>query len=127
VVALDWALSQGSNEVIFANTKGDLCEGSGSNIFLVVDGQLITPTLESGCLAGVTRDLIIEYLGAKEMDVPISTLVSSRTSEAFLASTLRDAQSITHVDETPLHNAIGPVSLRIAKELKELIMDNLNP
>ena len=59
VVALDWALSQGSSEVIFGNTNGMLCEGSGSNIFVVVDDELITPPLSSGCLAGVTRDLIV--------------------------------------------------------------------
>jgi branched-chain amino acid aminotransferase len=52
VVALSYAHDRGASEAIFANSQGALCEGTGSNIFLALDGQLITPTLASGCLAG---------------------------------------------------------------------------
>ena len=45
----------GRREAIFANLAGHLCEGTGTNVFYVVDGELRTPTLASGCLAGVTR------------------------------------------------------------------------
>ena len=55
VIALAHAAERGGTEAIFANTAGHLCEGTGSNVFYVVDGELRTPTLASGCLAGVTR------------------------------------------------------------------------
>ncbi len=127
VVGLNWAISQGADEIIFPNLKGELCEGSGSNIFVVVDGELITPTLASGCLAGVTRDLIVEHLGGVERDLPIEALKSGVVEEAFLSSSLREAQAITFVDDFALPVAPGPVSLEISRRFRELIKDNLNP
>ncbi|MFF5250261.1 aminotransferase class IV, partial [Streptosporangium sp. NPDC000095] len=53
--ALFYAKARGGGEAIFENLAGDLCEGTGSNVFVVRDGRLLTPTLASGCLAGVTR------------------------------------------------------------------------
>ena len=127
VVGLNWAIAQGADEIIFPNTKGELCEGSGSNIFVVVDGELITPTLASGCLAGVTRDLIVEHLGGMERDLPVDVLKSGLVKEAFLSSSLREAQAITFVDDFALTAAPGPVSLELSRRFRELIKDNLNP
>ncbi len=62
VRALAYAKERGGSEAIFANTVGDLCEGTGSNIFCVYDGELVTPTLESGALAGVTRTLVLDLV-----------------------------------------------------------------
>ena len=53
VVALAHAHANGAAEALLANTAGNLCEGTGSNVFLVLDGQVVTPPLSSGCLAGV--------------------------------------------------------------------------
>ena len=55
VIALAQAHSMGAKEAIFGNVSGNLCEGTGSNIFVSYQGKLITPPLSSGCLAGVTR------------------------------------------------------------------------
>ena len=60
LVALDWARQQGADEGIFFNTSGHLCEGATSNVFLVVAGALLTPSLHSGCLPGVMREVLIE-------------------------------------------------------------------
>jgi len=95
VVALDRAHHDGSSEAIFANTAGDLCEGTGSNIFIVVDGSLVTPPLESGCLAGVTRELVIEWTDASERRLALDDL--RRADEAFLTSSTRDVQPISQV------------------------------
>ncbi len=59
VVALAEAHRQGASEAILANTVGALAEGTGSNVFLVVDGELCTPSLATGCLAGITRALVL--------------------------------------------------------------------
>ncbi|MGS7457447.1 aminotransferase class IV, partial [Mycobacterium tuberculosis] len=82
----------GASEAIFANLAGDLCEGTGSNVFYVVGGELRTPTLDSGCLAGVTRALVIDWFGAKEVDEPIE--VAAGAEEIFLVSTTRDVQGV---------------------------------
>src|SRR5688500_121209 len=83
VRALAFAAERGATEAMFANLAGHLCEGTGSNVFYVVDGELRTPTLEGGCLAGVTRALIIDWCGAVEVDEPIEVI--ERASEVFLA------------------------------------------
>jgi branched-chain amino acid aminotransferase len=92
-VALAHAQASGGSEAIFANTAGDLCEGTGSNVFYVVDGELRTPTLASGCLAGVTRGLVLDWCGAREVDEPIA--VAEAADEVFLVSTTRDVQAVT--------------------------------
>ena len=96
---------QGGTEAIFANTVGHLCEGTGSNVFYVVDGELRTPTLASGCLAGVTRALVLEWCGGREVDEPIE--VAQRADEAFLVSTTRDVQAISRVGR-PRAAGAGP-------------------
>lgn len=127
VVALAWAKRQGSSEVIFRNTQDLLCEGSGSNIFVVIGNRLVTPPLSSGCLAGVTRDLIVEFLGAVEEDIPMTLLKTKSISEAFLSSSLREAQAITHFDDFEMKNAPGPYSISVASAFRELIKENQNP
>ncbi|MBC3992086.1 aminodeoxychorismate lyase [Streptomyces sp. AC563] len=92
VVALSAARQQGASEALFANTVGQLCEGTGSNVFLVIDGELHTPPLTSGCLPGITRALVLEWVGAKETDLPLSALDDAE--EIFLTSTLRDVQAV---------------------------------
>ena len=107
VVALAEAQRQGAGEAVFANTQGHLCEGTGTNVFYVVDGELRTPTLASGCLAGVTRALILEWYGGVEVDEPIE-VVAEQASEVFLASTLRDAQAVVSWNGKDL--PYGPVT-----------------
>jgi len=107
VVALARAAEAGATEAVFANLAGHLCEGTGSNVFYVVDGELRTPTLASGCLAGVTRALLLDWFGGVEVDEPIETVDSA--SEIFLVSTTRDVQGVTRWDDRDLP-APGPVT-----------------
>ena len=95
VVALDVAAAHGGSEALFANTSGNLCEGTGSNCFVVLDDRLVTPPLSSGCLAGVTRALLLDLLGddAAEAHVPMARL--GEVSEMFLVSTAREVQPVT--------------------------------
>ena len=97
VVALDVALAHGASEALFANTAGALCEGTGANVFVVLDDRLVTPPLRSGCLAGVTRALLLDLLGdtADEADVPMARL--AEVTEVFLVSTAREVQPVTTI------------------------------
>jgi branched-chain amino acid aminotransferase len=120
-LALHFAHEHGADEAIFANTAGMCCEGTGSNIFVVIDGELCTPPLTSGCLAGVTRALVLEHVGAAERDFPISALRDGTVEEAFLTSTLRGVQPVRQVDGRDLARAPGPVSVRAAACYDELL------
>jgi branched-chain amino acid aminotransferase len=113
VRALAYAREHGGGEAIFANTIGNLCEGTGTNVFIVSGGQLITPPLSAGCLAGVTRALVIEWAGAAEEDVPISALTAAE--EAFLTGTTRDVQPIRSVNGSRLAAAPGPATQKAAE------------
>lgn len=111
VVALAYAKQRGGTEALFANTVGDLCEGTGSNVFLVRDGEVVTPPLSSGCLAGVTRALLMEWADVAEKDLPMSALAEA--DEVFLTSSTRDVQAVHAVDDRTLEP--GPVSRRLAE------------
>lgn len=125
VVALARAKAQGASEAIFANTVGQLCEGTGSNVFLGVDGRLVTPPLSSGCLAGVTRALVIELTGAVEEDLPIDALAGA--DEAFLTSTTREVHPIATVDGIALGAVPGPLTVAAAEAFKDLVKRDLDP
>ncbi|MGB2757654.1 MAG: aminotransferase class IV, partial [Acidimicrobiia bacterium] len=87
VLALDEAHRHGAAEAVFFNTRGELCEGTGSNIFLIIDDVLHTPPLLSGCLAGVTRALVLEQAAALEIshsEVPLFEGDLAACEEAFL-------------------------------------------
>lgn len=108
VVALAHARALGADEAVLANTMGDLCEGTGSNLFYVVDGELRTPTLASGCLAGVTRALVLEWCGGREVDAPLEEVRRS-ADEVFLVSTTRDVQPVLGWDDRTWDEP-GPVT-----------------
>lgn len=114
---IEVARAAGATEAVMPNTVGDLCEGTGSNVFYVLDGQIVTPTLTSGCLAGITRALALEWLGA-ELDVverDASLDVLREADEVMLVGTTRNVQAIEKVDDRML-DAPGPLTVR-AREI----------
>lgn len=124
VRALGYARQCGATEAIFANSRGDLCEGSGSNVFCVFDGELQTPTLDSGALAGVTRALVLSWFGGVERDIPLDRLADA--DEVFLTSTTRDVQPVHQVDDRALL-APGEVTAAVAKVFVEHSGGQLDP
>jgi branched-chain amino acid aminotransferase len=118
---LSVAKKQGAHEAIMPNTKGELCEGTGSNIFVVKDGQVMTPPLSGGCLGGITRALVIKWFDVKEVDLPMSVLRD--VDEAFLTSSTRDIQPISKIDDRVL-NAPGPVASKMRKAFIEKLAQN---
>jgi len=113
VRALGYAAEHGGSEAIFGNTAGNLCEGTGTNIFAVLGGRLVTPPLSAGCLAGVTRALVIEWVGAAEETIPLADL--SNAEEAFLTGTTRDVQSIRNINGLKLPSVPGPITRKAAE------------
>ena len=125
VKALYAAHEVGCSEAVFLNTSGWLCEGTGTNIFLVVDGTLITPDLSSGCLAGITRELVIEIEEVEERNISLQE--TSEASEAFLTSSTRDISPISSLGEVVFPNAPGDKTLKVAEKFAELVASNPDP
>ncbi|MFS8586648.1 MAG: aminotransferase class IV, partial [Acidimicrobiia bacterium] len=113
-------------EAIMGNTAGNLCEGTGTNVFVALDGRLLTPPLMSGCLAGVTRELLLELLPeADEEDVPLAALAEA--DEVLLTSTTRDVQPLRALDGRPLPGVDGPWARRAMAAVAELQARDLDP
>lgn len=114
VIAITHARSHGAEEALLANTRGELCEGTASNVFVVVDGVLRTPPLESGCLAGITRELAIEWCREAGLEVIEETLpfeVLQTADEVIITNSSRDVQGVHAVDDRRLA-APGPVTAK---------------
>src|SRR5690606_38964721 len=105
VVALAAATEYGADEALLANTRGELCEGTGSNIVVERDGELLTPPLDSGCLAGITRELLLEWgaaagLPVREATLPFDVLddVVQGRAYAALTSSTRNVSPLAALD-----------------------------
>ncbi|MGP4110922.1 aminotransferase class IV [Streptomyces sp. 4N509B] len=125
VLALARARQEAASEALFGNTTGQLCEGTGTNVFVVLDGELHTPPLSSGCLAGITRALVVEWVGAKETELPMDCL--DRAEEVFLTSSTRDVQAVRRVDGRELPGAPGPVTERAMRVFAERSAADMDP
>jgi branched-chain amino acid aminotransferase len=115
VLALAAAHARGAAEAVFANTAGQLCEGTGSNVFVGIGGRLVTPPLSAGCLGGVTREILCELVDVVEE--PIAIEAFAQADEAFLTSTTRRVQAVTAVDGRPLASCPGPLTAAAAAAL----------
>ncbi|GEO87975.1 4-amino-4-deoxychorismate lyase [Aeromicrobium flavum] len=125
---VEYARARGASEAVMANTRGDLCEGTGSNVMYVLDGQLVTPTLESGCLAGITRALALEWLSDEldvvERDAPLEVLFEA--DEVIIVGTTRTIQAISRVDDCELP-APGPITQRAQEIWRAREAESIDP
>lgn len=124
LVALAEATQEGCTESLLADTRGMLSEGTGTNVFYVVDGELRTPSLATGCLPGVTRALVLEWCGAVEVDEPIAVL--ERATEVFLTSSTRDVQAVHQLDGRRL-SAPGPLTREVQETWRERVRTTPDP
>ena len=84
-------------------------------MFVVVDGVVRTPPLDSGCLAGITRELVLEWCAADGVEVVEEALpldVLTRADEVFLTSSIKDVFPVSALDGRALP-APGPVTARV--------------
>ena len=125
VLALDVVRERGASEAIFADTRGRVSEGTGSNIFWSDGARLHTPPLDTGCLAGVTRALLLERLDVAETHLRVEGL--RRVPEAFLASSTRAVQSIARIDDTELPVVDGPLTVAAAALMADLMANDIDP
>lgn len=122
------ARQNGFAEGIMLDSFGFVSEGTGENVFLVQNGRLITPTLSSGILNGITRDSIIAIAGdlgieVVEGHVPREMLYIA--DELFFTGTAVEVTPIRSVDRIPVHDGKpGPVTLAIQKRYLDVTSGN---
>ena len=123
VVALMRAHAAGASEAILGTVDGWLSEGTGSNVVVVRDGVAVTPTLASGCLAGITRALALAWLDIIEEDLPLEALADA--DEVLLLSSTRDVHPVTRLDGRAI--AAGPVGAAMRREFAARAARDLDP
>lgn len=113
----------GAGEALMANTAGDLCEGTGTNVFIVLGDEVLTPPLSAGCLDGISRQLVVENVLVTERELPFELL--HEADEIFLTSSMRDVQGLTRIDDRALD--VGPRTEQVAKVFADLVGTTLDP
>jgi branched-chain amino acid aminotransferase len=116
------ARERGFDEALLVTPHGRVLEAPTSSIFWVADGEVLTPPLADHILASITRALVIDVAGAVERPCTLDDMAAAE--EAFLASTTREVQSVSAIDDH-VFAAAGPVTGRIAAAVAERIRSEL--
>ncbi len=117
LLAFRRAKIKGCDEAILLDKKGCVVEGSRSNIFCVKDNVLYTPNLESGCLNGITRQILLKIAASKGITCKESAVLKEELflcDEAFLTNSLMEIMPLTNVDGQPIGSGrAGKITLRL--------------
>jgi branched-chain amino acid aminotransferase len=125
LLAFRQAKAQGYDEAILLNAQDFLSEASRANIFFIKDNCLITPSLECGCLPGITRDTVLS-IAAKEkiqcLEAKVSPEELKKADEAFLTNSLIEVMPLAAVDDSPiLKGKPGKITELILKRYRCLL------
>jgi branched-subunit amino acid aminotransferase/4-amino-4-deoxychorismate lyase len=93
VTAAQWAANNNLSDALILNTNNEVCEATSSNIILVIDGKLFTPSISSGCIAGVMRNYLVEALAITEQ--PITEKDLHAADEIWLTNAVKGIQYVT--------------------------------
>ncbi len=114
----------GCVEALMLNHKGELAECTGDNIFLVRGGALLTPSLESGVLEGITRDAVIEIAcaaGIAVREIPLTKHDVYVADECFLTGTAAEVIPVVKVDNRPIGcGTPGPITRDLSERFHKL-------
>ncbi len=129
ILAKTEATMAGFDEAIILNQDGHVCEGSGENLFLVVDGKLITPPIEDNVLPGITRDTVIQLaqseFGIKVVETHIDRSQIYVADECFLTGTAAHVTPVVEVDNRKIGGGeVGPVSAKIQQMYFKIVSGN---
>jgi len=127
IIATQEAKRNGVDEAILLDHNGNVSEAPGENIFIVREGQLLTPTLTSSALDGITRDTVIKI--AKDLDIDVverdiarSELVMS--DEIFLTGTAAEITPIISMDSKKIGNGKpGNITKKMMQEYTDIVMN----
>jgi branched-chain amino acid aminotransferase len=127
IIATQEAKRNGFDEAILLDHNGNVSEAPGENIFIVREGQLITPTLSSSALEGITRDAIIKIgkdldIEVFEKDITRSELVMS--DEIFLTGTAAEVTPIISMDGKKIGKGKpGSITKKLMDEYTDIVMN----
>ena len=135
VYALEVAHSHGFSEAIFLSSQGSLSEGTGSNIFIVKNGEVLTPGSNSGLLEGITRELVIEWSTFPVFIKDLTEADLFDADEVFITSSTRDVHPVTRIAKLTQAKhvvnlkelSVGKITSEISKTFKQISNERINP
>lgn len=124
VWTLERAHQLGFEEAVLLNERGEVAECTAANLFRARHGAVETPPLSSGCLAGITREVLLEIapkcgIPISERTLPLEDLYGA--DEVFMSSTTREVQPVLQIGEYAIAQAPGPVTTRLARAFSDYV------
>lgn len=119
LLAIEEAKKRNFNEAIRLNEKGEIASATMANIFWCKDGQIFTPSLETGCLAGTMREFLLENFEILEVVEPIESLQNA--DEIFLTSSGIGIEKVSKFEDKKLE------SFQIAEKFSNILHQVVNP
>ena len=125
---LERAHAKGFDDALLINEKDKLAECTSANIFVVRQGEILTPALSSGCLAGITREILFEItprsgFPLREQELTTADLASA--DEVFISSTTREVAAIESISPSWKYPAPGKITTELEKIFQEYVQKYL--
>ncbi len=127
IIATQEAKRNGFDEAILLDQNGNVSEAPGENIFIVREGQMITPSLNSSALEGITRDAIIKI--GKDLDIEVIERDITRSEllmsdEIFLTGTAAEITPIITMNSKRIGNGkVGDITKKMMEEYLDIVMN----
>ncbi len=118
------AQQAGFDEVVLLNERGEVAECTAANIFCVRGGRVTTPPLNSGCLSGITRSVLLEIGASVGVEVKEAVLRPDdlyAADEVFISSTNRSMLGVSEINGHQIASAPGPVTLKMENAFGEYV------
>jgi branched-chain amino acid aminotransferase len=119
VLAIQFAKGNGYDDALIINSRGNICEASSSNLFMVQKGILFTPALTQGCVAGTKRRELLERLptmGFQVEETIITKEMVYEMEEIFLTNAIRDIRPVICIDNTYYSRELTTMLMRLLNE-----------
>ncbi len=122
MLAVTEANLAGYDEAILLTDEGFVADGSGENVFIVKDGQLVTPPLSTSILPGITRDTVIQLARSLGHEVSEDNLIRTElylADEIFMCGTAAEVTPIRSVDDHEV--GVGPITMELQKAYLDVV------
>jgi branched-chain amino acid aminotransferase len=127
LLAMRQARSQGADEALMLNNRGELAEGSLTNVFIVDDNVVKTPSLDAGILPGITRELVLDFAEKKGFETEETTLLPDqlfKADEVFLTGTTKEVTPVAAVNDCIIGDGTpGPVTMALFEAYRERVRE----
>jgi len=124
IIAKMEAVDAGVGEAIMLNTRGEVAEATGDNVFIVTGGKVVTPPPEADILVGITRGVVIGLARDLGIDLEERAMMPAElftADECFLTGTAAEVIAVTKIDGAVIGNGkAGPVTMKLLSAFREL-------